>query len=349
MSWEHFDGLESGVFVQSQALARNWSGGGFRWRMGYVAVPLQVIGGPTVPVGPMSTLFELVRPTALAPLIRKREIRHRDRIWNAKALGSGLNSGNQITVPLQVTGTPYLRFWFRVRGVFETLGWGQEYIVDRQNGDLEFRGHDATIFCPLFQTVNQVETWRFIQVDGNRDTTFAVGSSLLMRVNRTAEPSDWDRPGVYYFDRVIAVSGTAAASATFTLASGQFSPSAVPTYGWGSNTEFTLGGSPAGNYPATAGAGVLGNRPNQGTDFSTFIFENTEEFNPRSLYTDFANPHMIRDGGFLAPGGGGAVVPISGTQVVEALFLGAVAEPTLRPEIIIDLTPPRLLSDVDES
>ena len=325
--------LSTTDFVESLSLERNLGSQHGRWCAGVRS----------------QDLYGIRRGYSLGDLTMRRETRiynntfenfrfpNREFLQIARALN--LPSRSSITPTIAFTGNPVVRYFFRVRGVAEMVGWGDTFTYNFTKTLEEHYGNKYYIGCVNFMTEMQAENWVYI-TDWQGGTT----NSLVVNprfgeicVNRTAIPSSFNNIGTYYFDRVVSVSGTATSRPQISLRFANSTPI-------GNITRIYHGNE--GVFQYDNNGGILGSEIQHPGDPVRVMWGNPDSFNPQSMFNEEGWANIFPDGGFTAPlGEETGTTPISMTNLVEAKFLGCRAEVELRPETITDIVAPRLLND----
>ena len=328
--------LSTTDFVESLSLERNLGSRHGRWCAGARS----------------QDLYGIRRGYSLLDLTMRRETRvydntfqnfrfpNRDFLQLAKALS--LSSRSSVTASVSFTGNPIVRYFFRVRGVAEMVGWGSTFTYDFTKTLEEHYGNKYYIGCSNFVTQSQSESWIYKNdwQGGGATTSFIVDPRVgEVCVNRTAIPSPFNNYGAYYFDRLVSVSGTATSRPQFFL---RFDNSAPI----GNITRIYHGSE--GVFRHDNGGGIAGSEIQHPGDAVKVIWGNPDSFNPKSMFSEPGWTNLFPDGGFTAPTGEETgKTPISMTNLVEAKFVGCRAEVALRPETITDMIAPRLLNYFD--
>lgn len=243
---------------------------------------------------------------------------------------------------ISFTGNPIVRYFFRVRGVAEMVGWGHDFTYDFTKTLEEHYGNKYFIGCTNFRTQLQNENWIYTSDwAGANATTSAVVFPRFgeLCINRTAEPSSFNNIGTYYFDRIVSVSGTVTSRPQISLRFQNSTPI-------GNITRIYQGNE--GVFQYDNNGGILLSQISHPGDPIKVIWGNPDSLNPQSMFIEPGWTNILPDGGFTSPlGEESGRTPISMTNLVEAKFIGCRAEVALRPETIKDLIAPRLLNDFD--
>lgn len=329
-----------GEFVESSASERNHVAGNSRW--GYVlgTIPLGMFTGPSVPVeDDLSQLYGAVIHNTNRPStdgtdvhIHKFSLPQRNKMRRCEGRMLGDLGNASVTVDVNFTGNPVIRYFFRVRGVFETVGWGQPYVADAQEmigGTVGYFGNMLSIQGPftLTDSSQRIIYQDALHQSASSNLDFQREENLV--VNRTAERSPLNRPGTYYFDRIVSASGVAASRVTFTL---KFTAST-----WLNFMLNYWGGAADGRYATGSGTAETGRQVVPG---APFFWANHSLENPDSLYPGFGK--MIPENGMVI---NSTSKTLQQLNLIEVLYIGCRAEEAVRPESTVDIVAPRLLTE----
>jgi hypothetical protein len=341
--------VRMGDFIPSLMQERNLFGKTGRTRLILTSSPAGLVGatsGTLADGAPLSGLYAILNhyssfvPPGAAPHI------HRMAVENADQLRVGVYRPPNLSVglPTGITGTPpSVRYYFRVRGISE--------MVNLRNGGVYTFESTATpalqMFCNAYELTGPFSAVstdltievRFRTLDAVEQQSTNPLTGLGNVFNRIDEDPAAPRPGCYFYDRVISISG---------FASNQ-SVSARRVFAWYFNYEsFWMGGTlPSGISFADAATG--GFTAEQLGDLLRFpgagpvLFWKNNGFNHDSLFAADGNGPMIPPGGFLSVSSGERV-GLDNSHCVEVQFIGALPEVADRPTLIHDLSPPRLLN-----
>lgn len=352
------DGSMAGAFTQSMCFERNLKAVSTRqWIVVVQSLPVTVSRGPGLgtftladgySLGDMRQVTIIPSPTAAAFWRRQNYyLREHRQYCRASVFGGDLGFGQNATrnIPVDKTGSTFVRLFFRVLGVCELVGWGSEgeLVLDQTKAINTSMGNIYSLRSNSFRLTNQNYTIRrkFFSVP---DTLFTTTEGLIL--NRTQEPSPMNHAGTFLIDRIVAVSAQLGTDESFS-ATLEFTNTYQAGIGY---NFFNPGDPPNGDYPGTLFSGEPGGFSSIFNSGGTVTWGNPKATNPTALSQNLPHgPNLMPNNGFnvadpSAPGGVRRV-PVNLTNALEVVYLGARAESALRAEETIDIRTPELLNE----